>query len=85
MATPKKSRRRSSPASEIQRPGIKRGLLVLSRKKEEEIIIGDNVCIKVIEICGDRVRLGLTAPASVVITRGELVTAVIKEKKDGLE
>jgi len=57
---------------------------VLSRKKEEELIIGDNIRVKVLEICGDRVRLGLTAPDSVIISRSELIAAS-KEKKHGLE
>jgi carbon storage regulator len=57
---------------------------VLSRKKEEELIIGDNIRVKVLEICGDRVRLGLTAPDSVIISRSELIAAS-KEKKHGME
>lgn len=47
-------------------------MLVLSRKQNEEIIIGDNVCIKVVGIFGNKVRLGISAPANVVIRRSEL-------------
>ena len=37
-------------------------MLVLSRKKDEKIIIGDNITVMVIEIRGDKVRLGIEAP-----------------------
>ena len=61
-------------------------MLVLSRKMEEAIMIGDNVVLRVIEIKGDRVKLGLTAPAAVSIMRSELVAANTKKKsKHGVE
>ena len=47
-------------------------MLVLSRKQNEEILIGDNVCIKVVGVFGNKVRLGITAPAHVAIRRAEL-------------
>ncbi len=47
-------------------------MLVLSRKQNEEIVIGKDVCIKVLGIFGNKVRLGITAPADVAIRRGEL-------------
>ena len=47
-------------------------MLVLSRKQNEEIVIGNNVCIKVVGIFGNKVRLGISAPADVAIRRGEL-------------
>jgi len=46
-------------------------MLVLSRKQNDEILIGDSVCIKVVSVSGNRVRLGISAPADVVIRRGE--------------
>ena len=48
-------------------------MLVLSRKKDEKIHIGDNVVITVVEIRGQVVRLGFDAPRDVIIKRGELV------------
>jgi carbon storage regulator CsrA len=62
-------------------------VLVLSRKKEEEIIIGDRiVVVRVLEICGDRVKLGFTAPEAVSILRGEVVAAEQrKQRKHGVE
>lgn len=47
-------------------------MLVLSRRKDERVVIGDNVVVTVIEIRGDRVRLGFEAPAEVVINREEV-------------
>jgi carbon storage regulator len=47
-------------------------MLVLSRKQNEEILIGDNVCIKVVGIFGNKVRLGISAPTQVAIRRAEL-------------
>ena len=61
-------------------------MLVLSRKLEESIMIGNGVTVRILEIKGDRVKLGLTAPAAVSIMRGELLTANTKKKsKNGLE
>jgi len=47
-------------------------MLVLSRKLDERILIGDDVEITVIEIKGDRVRLGISAPADVPVDREEI-------------
>lgn len=49
-------------------------MLVLSRKKEEEIRIGDEITIKVLSIKGGIVRLGLDAPKHVPIIRSELLS-----------
>lgn len=49
-------------------------MLVLSRKKEEEIRIGDEITIKVLSIKGGIVRLGLDAPKDVPIIRSELLS-----------
>jgi len=53
-------------------------MLVLSRKKEEKIMIGDNIVIKVIDIKHNRVRLGIEAPKEIHILREE----IIEEKPD---
>lgn len=47
-------------------------MLVLSRRLGEEIIIGDNIRIVVTDIKGDKVRLGITAPASIPVDRKEV-------------
>ena len=48
-------------------------MLVLSRKKHETIHIGEDIKIMVLEIRGDKVRLGIEAPRSVRIVRSELL------------
>lgn len=47
-------------------------MLVLSRKTQEGVVIGDNVRVRVLEIRGDRVKLGFIAPADVRICREEI-------------
>jgi len=51
-------------------------MLVLSRKKNESIIINDNIIVVVIEIRGDKVRLGFDAPKDVPIHRREVYDAM---------
>ena len=51
-------------------------MLVLSRKKKESIIIGDGIVLTVIEIRGDKVRLGFEAPKEVPIHRQEVYDAI---------
>jgi carbon storage regulator len=51
-------------------------VLVLSRKKNESIIINDNVKIVVVEIRGDKVRLGVEAPKDVPVHRQEVHDAI---------
>ena len=47
-------------------------MLVLTRKVGEEIVIGDDVRVKVVAVQGDRVRLGIDAPRSVPVDRLEV-------------
>lgn len=47
-------------------------MLVLTRRRGETIVIGDNIRITVADIRGDRVRLGITAPEQVPVDRGEV-------------
>jgi carbon storage regulator CsrA len=47
-------------------------MLVLCRRQNDEIFIGDSVCIKVVGMSGNRVRLGISAPADIAIRRGEI-------------
>lgn len=54
-------------------------MLVLSRKVDQTIIIRDNITIRVLEINGDRVKLGINAPRDVVILREELRDEVRRE------
>ena len=64
-----------------QVPDIGRNLmLVLSRKKNESIVINDNVVITVIDVRGDKVRIGIEAPRDVSVHRQEVLEAILKEK-----
>ena len=56
-------------------------MLVLSRRRDEAIIIHDNIEITVIDIRGDRVRLGIQAPASICVHRKELRDAIQRENQ----
>jgi carbon storage regulator len=47
-------------------------MLVLSRRESERIRLGDSIVVTVVRLCGDRVRLGIEAPANVLILRDEL-------------
>ena len=49
-------------------------MLVLSRKENQELIIGDNIVVRVVRVEGGRVRLGIEAPAEVPIRREELAS-----------
>ena len=51
-------------------------MLVLSRKKDEKIVIGDSITLMVIEIRGDKVRLGVEAPREVPVHRREVYDAI---------
>ena len=56
-------------------------MLVLSRKKNESIIINDNITVTVIEIRGDKVRLGIEAPKEVTVHRREVYEAIQNQTK----
>jgi carbon storage regulator len=55
-------------------------MLVLSRKKNESIVINGNVVITVIDVRGDKVRIGIDAPRDVVVHRQEVLDAILSEK-----
>lgn len=56
-------------------------MLVLSRKKDQAIMLGDNIEITIIEIQGDQVRIGINAPKNVSIYRKELFIEIQEENK----
>ena len=60
-------------------------MLVLSRKKDEKIIIGDQITLMVIDIRGDKVRLGIEAPKEVAVHREEVYEAIQKENAANAE
>jgi carbon storage regulator len=54
-------------------------MLVLTRSREESIMIGENIEVRVLEVRGGRVRLGIGAPSHVSIYRGEIYRAIQQE------
>ena len=60
-------------------------MLALSRKKDEAIIINDDVEVTVIEIKGDQVKLGITAPKSVPIYRKEVDVQIKDANKEATQ
>jgi carbon storage regulator len=55
-------------------------MLVLSRQKNESIMIGDDVEIIIVDVRGDKVRLGITAPKTISVHRKEVYNAIQAEK-----
>jgi carbon storage regulator len=56
-------------------------MLVLSREKDESIMIGDDVEITIVDVRGNKVRLGINAPREVSVHRKEIYLAIQKEKQ----
>ena len=56
-------------------------MLVLSRQKDQTIMIGDNIEITVVDIRGDKVRIGINAPAQIPVHRKEVYDAIKQENK----
>jgi carbon storage regulator len=54
-------------------------MLVLSRKRDESIVIDGNIVITIVDIRGDKVRLGIEAPSTVPVHRKEVYDAVQRE------
>jgi len=54
-------------------------MLVLSRQRDESIIIGDEIVVTVVDIRGDKVRLGIEAPTTIPVHRREVYEAIQRE------
>jgi carbon storage regulator len=57
-------------------------MLVLSRQRDESIMIGDDVEITIVDVRGDKVRLGITAPKNIPVHRREIYDAIQREKAE---
>lgn len=55
-------------------------MLVLSRKKEESIIIAGHIEVKILDLRGDKVRLGITAPEGITVHRDEIHREIQRQK-----
>jgi carbon storage regulator len=60
-------------------------MLALSRKKDEAIVINDDIEIKIIEIKGDQVKIGITAPKSVPVYRKEVYELIQASNKEAVQ
>ena len=60
-------------------------MLVLSRQRDESIMIGDDVEIIIVDVRGDKVRLGITAPKCIPVHRREIYDAIQREKAEKKE
>ena len=62
-------------------------MLVLSRQRDESIMIGDNIVVTIVDIRGDKVRLGINAPSEIPVHRQEVYDAIRREsqKSQGIQ
>jgi carbon storage regulator len=60
-------------------------MLVLSRQRDETIIIGDDIEITVVDIRGDKVRLGVSAPKEISVHRKEVYDAIRRENREAAQ
>jgi len=56
-------------------------MLVLSRHRDESIIIGDDIVVTIVDIRGDKVRLGINAPQDIPVHRQEVFEAIQRESR----
>lgn len=54
-------------------------MLVLSRQRDQSIIIGENIVVTVVDVRGDKVRLGIDAPTEIPVHRREVYEAIQRE------
>ena len=60
-------------------------MLVLSRQRDESIIIGDNIVVTIVDVRGDKVRLGIEAPREVSVHRREVYEAIQRENQQAAQ
>ncbi len=59
-------------------------MLVLSRKKDESIMIGDQIEIKILAVDGEQIKIGIVAPKTVKVHRSEVFEAIQSQNKEAL-
>jgi carbon storage regulator len=60
-------------------------MLVLSRQRDESIVIGDNIVVTVVDVRGDKVRLGIEAPREISVHRREVYDAIQRENQQAAQ
>jgi carbon storage regulator len=75
-------RLKEGPAAATRKPqpGSGKAMLVLTRTKDESIYLGDDIIVTIVDIRGDRVRLGIIAPDHVRIHRQEVYEAIQRDR-----
>jgi carbon storage regulator len=56
-------------------------MLVLSRQRDQSIVISDNIVVTVVDVRGDKVKLGIEAPQDVTVHRREVYEAILRENQ----
>ena len=56
-------------------------MLVLSRQRDQSIVIADNIVVTVVEVRGDKVKLGIEAPQDIPVHRREVYEAILRENQ----
>ena len=59
-------------------------MLVLSRKIGQQIMIGQDITIKIVDVQGENVRIAIEAPKEIKIYRGEIYKAIVEENKQAI-
>jgi carbon storage regulator len=79
--------REASKGHAVRRPLSQEGanMLVLSRQRDETIMIGDDIEVTVVDIRGDKVRLGINAPKSISVHRKEVYDAIRRENREAAQ
>jgi len=77
--TPRSPSKKTADATERRMPAM----LVLSRKSNESIIINNNITVTVVEIRGDKVRLGIVAPKEIPVHRQEVFDLIHSRNGNG--
>ena len=60
-------------------------MLVLSRQSDETIVIGDNIRVTIVEVRGDKVRIGIEAPRDVTVHRQEIYDAIRRDTQSSMK
>ncbi|MCA9260630.1 MAG: carbon storage regulator CsrA [Planctomycetales bacterium] len=56
-------------------------MLVLSRQRDQSIVISDNIVVTVVDVRGDKVKLGIEAPQDIPVHRREVYEAILRENQ----
>lgn len=60
-------------------------MLVLNRKRDQEVMIGSEIRITIVDVRGDKVRIGIDAPTDIPVHRKEVYDAIMREQRAQIE